>query len=457
MESTTFTSPSIPDTNTLSILCISCGLVTFHLGGVQNAVLSDASGMRLWESNIHGPSGYFELNIMHWGRFNKYFLQNTATIMARSFGVDTKVYLGNALDVNIQCPLQSEGSLYWKCGNTNIWSTLQRNEIRLGTTQGYWDLDTSYELLIHFDFEPYPCTYLEYVSNCSFMTFTPTNHPSYQPSHQTGNPSSIPSDHPSSEPFQFPTNNPSQTPSQQTRNPTNIPTHTPSQHPTRILTISMYHGNTTIDPVDYTTPRASPVPTEFLRYIIIAVAILVILGYFSIRHGIKKNKQFKVKQNEERQETIVKQQLRESNADHVPNIVEVAMKEPCWMDRMSSLDSLYIQPIGGNTKTTTKSTTDSLNIKRRIHNATKMSTQTDKTSERDDNDQVEGLQLNNDNQKGIAMEYTIEGPGSLVNKTKATYDTDICGRCIDCGKEDAGKIYSGDGMFYCNQCWISYS
>eukprot|EP01083_Nonionella_stella_P061806 160932_1 len=165
-----FTPPSIPDANTLSILCLHCVSVTFQLGAVQNAVLSDTSG-RFWSSNITGSSDTFELNIMDWSKFNKYFLQNTGAITARSFGVDTEVYLGKSLDVHVSCPLQSDGSLYWACLNANIWSTLQRNEIHLGTSTGYWNLDTSYEFLIHFDFEQYPCTYLNYASNCSFMTF----------------------------------------------------------------------------------------------------------------------------------------------------------------------------------------------------------------------------------------------------------------------------------------------
>eukprot|EP01083_Nonionella_stella_P061807 160934_1 len=147
-----FTPPSIPGANTLSILCLYCVSVTFQLGAVQNAVLSDTSG-RLRSSNITGPSDTFKLNIMYWSKFNKYFLQNTRTITAQSFGESTEVYLGKTLDVHVSCPLQSDGSLYWKCQNANIFSTLQRNEIHLGTsTAGHWDLNTSYEFMIHFDF-----------------------------------------------------------------------------------------------------------------------------------------------------------------------------------------------------------------------------------------------------------------------------------------------------------------
>eukprot|EP01083_Nonionella_stella_P076128 207275_1 len=29
-------------------------------------------------------------------------------------------------------------------------------------------------------------------------------------------------------------------------------------------------------------------------------------------------------------------------------------------------------------------------------------------------------------------------------------------RCVDCGKKEVGKIYDGDGLFYCNKCWASY-
>eukprot|EP01083_Nonionella_stella_P067136 177324_1 len=29
-------------------------------------------------------------------------------------------------------------------------------------------------------------------------------------------------------------------------------------------------------------------------------------------------------------------------------------------------------------------------------------------------------------------------------------------RCADCGKQDFGKIYEEDGLFYCNQCWMYY-
>eukprot|EP01083_Nonionella_stella_P143092 443926_1 len=163
---------------------------------------------------------------MHWANYNKYFLQNTSTIVARSVGVDAEVYLGKTLDVHVTCPLKSDGSLYWKCPNANIWSTLQRNEIHLGTsTAGYWDLDTSYEFLIHFDFEEYPCTYIHYVSNCSFMTFNPTRAPT-QPTGAPTQPTGAPT-----QPTGAPTNNPSQNPSQQTENPSSIPTHTPSHYP----------------------------------------------------------------------------------------------------------------------------------------------------------------------------------------------------------------------------------
>eukprot|EP01083_Nonionella_stella_P265136 898507_1 len=245
MQYRTFTPPSIPDTNTLSILCLFCERVTFQLSGVQNAVLSDGSA-NLMYSNVTGSTGYFELNIMHWSNHNKYLLQNTSTIVIHSFGDHTDLYLGNAVDVEIHCPLESS-SLYWSCTSANIWSTLQRADLHLAKgTPGYWDLNTEYEFLIQFDFEEYACTYVHYVSNCSFMTFNPTNHPSQPsqiptnnpsqiPSQQTGNPSSIPthspSDYPSSQPSQIPTNNPSQIPSQQTGNPSSIPTHSPSDYP----------------------------------------------------------------------------------------------------------------------------------------------------------------------------------------------------------------------------------
>eukprot|EP01083_Nonionella_stella_P174441 604732_1 len=84
-------------------------------------------------------------------------------------------------------------------------------------TPGYWDLDTEYEFLIHFDFEA--CTYVDYTSNCSFMTFNPTGTPTQ------------PTNNPSYEPSQTPTNNPSQSPSQQTGDPSSIPTYNPSHHP----------------------------------------------------------------------------------------------------------------------------------------------------------------------------------------------------------------------------------
>eukprot|EP01083_Nonionella_stella_P148298 469165_1 len=85
IEYATFTSPSIPETNTLSILCLYCWSVTFQLEGLQNAVLSDGAA-HLWYSNIHGPSDYFELNVMHLSRYNKYLLQNTNTVVIHSLG-----------------------------------------------------------------------------------------------------------------------------------------------------------------------------------------------------------------------------------------------------------------------------------------------------------------------------------------------------------------------------------
>eukprot|EP01083_Nonionella_stella_P046555 124633_1 len=101
---TTFTPPSIPDTNTLSILCLYCSDVTLQLEGVQNAVLTDVADQYLWNSNIIGPSGSFQVNIMHWTKDMTYYLQNTSTVVARSFGENAEVHLGNALDVHIECP-----------------------------------------------------------------------------------------------------------------------------------------------------------------------------------------------------------------------------------------------------------------------------------------------------------------------------------------------------------------
>eukprot|EP01083_Nonionella_stella_P162465 533413_1 len=226
MQYRTFTPPSIPDTNTLSILCLFCERVTFQLSGVQNAVLSDGSA-NLMHSNVTGSTGYFELNIMHWSNHNKYLLQNTSTIVIHSFGDHTDLYLGNAVDVEIHCPLESS-SLYWSCTSANIWSTLQRADLHLAKgTPGYWDLNTEYEFLIQFDFEEYACTYVHYVSNCSFMTFNPTGatmqptkNPSRNPSQQTGHPSSVP------------TYNPSQ-PSSHPLHPPTKTTHAPSNQPSK--------------------------------------------------------------------------------------------------------------------------------------------------------------------------------------------------------------------------------
>eukprot|EP01083_Nonionella_stella_P282450 961129_1 len=95
---------------------------------------------------------------------------------------------------------------------------------------GYWDFDTSYEFLIHFDSEQYPCTYIHYTSNCSFMTFNPTAVPTQ---------SSL---NPSYDPSQSPTNNPSENTSQ--------PTHGPSLHPSSQPTEAPIHDPSTHDPTD---------------------------------------------------------------------------------------------------------------------------------------------------------------------------------------------------------------
>eukprot|EP01084_Bolivina_argentea_P133701 235978_1 len=37
-----------------------------------------------------------------------------------------------------------------------------------------------------------------------------------------------------------------------------------------------------------------------------------------------------------------------------------------------------------------------------------------------------------------------------------TKGNQLRGRCTDCGKQDFGKIYDEDELFYCNQCWMAY-
>eukprot|EP01083_Nonionella_stella_P273458 927602_1 len=58
------------------------------------------------------------------------------------------------------------------------------------------------------------------------------------------------------------------------------------------------------------------------------------------------------------------------------------------------------------------------------------------------------------------MGDTVEGThgfmGTISDQIKTEGDVPY-ERCTDCGKQDLGKIYDGDGVFYCNQCWMYYS
>eukprot|EP01083_Nonionella_stella_P312305 1116514_1 len=48
---------------------------------------------------------------------------------------------------------------------------------------------------------------------------------------------------------------------------------------------------------------------------------------------------------------------------------------------------------------------------------------------------------------------------SLVNEDKdvgAQNGEGELGQCIDCSQYKTGHVYEGDGMFYCDQCWVNY-
>eukprot|EP01083_Nonionella_stella_P068484 181842_1 len=47
--------------------------------------------------------------------------------------------------------------------------------------------------------------------------------------------------------------------------------------------------------------------------------------------------------------------------------------------------------------------------------------------------------------------------GDDVTESKVVTEGDgLCNQCVDCGKQDFGQIYDGDGLFYCNKCWMCY-
>eukprot|EP01083_Nonionella_stella_P079280 217392_1 len=258
----TFTAPTIPDANTLSIVCLRCWVTIFQLGTVQNAVLSDGS-CYMWYSTIYGPQNVFQVNTMSYTSTNEYQLIDTQTVIINSLGSNAKVYLGNASDVHINC----QKGLYYGCGNanSNIWSTLQQHEIQLAHARtGYWDIDTPSALLIHFDFELYACEFLNYVSNCSFL-FYPTAQPTEAPteitdvptsatSRPTMNPTISPTDVPTEltndptiSPYTSPTHAPNNAPSYTpTSAPTSAPTYTPSRAPTDNETMQRDSTNYTV-------------------------------------------------------------------------------------------------------------------------------------------------------------------------------------------------------------------
>eukprot|EP01083_Nonionella_stella_P033877 92702_1 len=57
---------------------------------------------------------------------------------------------------------------------------------------------------------------------------------------------------------------------------------------------------------------------------------------------------------------------------------------------------------------------------------------------------VEGAQNDNVDMNLEVIERTVEGDA-------------ICEECVECGKQDFGRIYDGDGLFYCNLCWMHYA
>eukprot|EP01083_Nonionella_stella_P106902 308951_1 len=53
---------------------------------------------------------------------------------------------------------------------------------------------------------------------------------------------------------------------------------------------------------------------------------------------------------------------------------------------------------------------------------------------------------------GRTLGHTTTG-GCQVRTTSGIGANNVTGQCVDCGVINNGKLYGGDGQFYCNKCW----
>eukprot|EP01083_Nonionella_stella_P113664 335132_1 len=273
-EGLTFIPPSMNGDVLLSMLCLTCNYISLNLSSIENMVLTSAVKNSVLSINVFGSQNYFKLNSYDLCKDNTFNLEATNKITLNSVAKYGTVYLGNRLDVTINC---GANPLY-PCASANIYSSLQPSELRLGLGNGYWNLNCAHNpLTIHFD--QYLCIYQNYTSNCTFMTLTPTVDPTqetWQPTrthtinptqHPTTNPAPNPTVNPTYQPPN-PTVNPTYQPPNPTVNPTYQPPRTPSTNPTDFTLYPTENPtkNPIVNPSTFPTDDPSMNPTNMSVY-----------------------------------------------------------------------------------------------------------------------------------------------------------------------------------------------
>eukprot|EP01083_Nonionella_stella_P033879 92709_1 len=260
---------------------------------------------------------------------------------------------------------------------------------------------------------------------------TSTIHPTREPSKPTLDPTmtltfdpTLETVHPSTTPTADPTVRPS-------KSPTADPTVRPSKSPTADLTLE------TVDPTK--APNADPLVPEpsdsewlqtfIISSVIFVVVILVLIAALMYHLCFKKQKHVQADQE------MIQIKGAAQVAIGVEKPVGPAVKD-------DSMDNYTEEGPGG------------LNMQQEQTRQTRTQGGTGLLPLTIEGEDKEGPQKDNANDEGV-QKTTL----STIMRTQAS-DTDGHGtlyeRCMECGKQDFGRLYEGDGLFYCNQCWINF-
>eukprot|EP01083_Nonionella_stella_P068299 181256_1 len=269
----------------------------------------------------------------------------------------------------------------------------------------------------------------------------PTAHPSASPS-SSADPFAGPTAHPSGDPSVGPTNQPSADPSAHpsvdpTHRPSSDPTFRPSNHPSRQSTYDQETSSSgLVISVPATSADAFTAGTsddamfDLLKVIVIVVSVVMVF-VIVITVIVCKARQWK---------TNMMQQMNE-HAQAAADQVIAMQKQMATQRNTTHGDTTGTEAVQKSTVGAMTKELEMCVIPGKEHN--------DGEAE----GTGEGMQV---------MQHTVEGMSGeqeTVGATNHSGTTAGVGRsdaniCVDCGEIKYGKIYDGDGQFYCNECWM---